>query len=137
MAIATASMSAATRSGYDAMRLELADWQRDLVEYRCGLSRAEVRRLGGGGPGWDCEDVKLFIGQISFEDVDPAMKARLDRVKTRLRLPVADVDLVIEAAHQATRSNPELNGFLRSLDGGDLQSRIAETAPRRIAPKKN
>jgi predicted acylesterase/phospholipase RssA len=136
-AIARAAMSSATRSGYDAMRLELEAWQRDLVDYRCALSPGEVARLRGSSAGWDCEDVKLFIGQISFQDVDPAMKERLDKVKTRLRLPEDEVDLVLSAARQATRVNPELNGFLTSLDGGSVEERIATEAPRRITPRKN
>jgi NTE family protein len=119
------------------MRLELEDWQRDLVEYRCGLSPAEVRRQRGSLDGWDCQDVKLFIGQISFHDVDAPLQERLDRVKTRLRLTEDEVDLVLDAARQATRINPELNGFLTSLEGFDLRARIAAEAPRRITPRRN
>ena len=48
----------------------------------------------------------------------------LDAVPTRLKLPEAQVDIVIEAGRQATRATPEFNGFLASLTGNDVDSRI-------------
>jgi NTE family protein len=99
------------------MRLTLDDWVADLIEYRCGLSMAEVRALRGSTTGWDCQDVKLFVGQISFEGVDPAERDALNAIPTRLRLKTEEVDAVIAAGREATRTNPELNGFLRSIDG--------------------
>lgn len=137
MSIATASMGAATRSGYDAMKGELRNWQDELIEWRCALPIAEVRRLRGSTDGWDCADVKLFVGQASFEGVPDAMRARLNKVPTRLRLKVDEVDLVIEAGRLATRATPEFNGFLASLDGNSVESRIASgiaAGGRRIAP---
>lgn len=112
--IARAAMASAMRSGYDAMRLELADWQRDLIDWRCGLTLAEVQALRGSVTGWACRDLKLFVGEITFDDLDPALKAQLDAVPTRLRLSEAELDLVLDAARSATRLNPALNGFLRS-----------------------
>jgi predicted acylesterase/phospholipase RssA len=117
MSIAKSSMGSATRVGYDVMRLTLDDWVADLIEYRCGLSMAEVRALRGSTTGWDCQDVKLFVGQISFEGVDPAERDALNAIPTRLRLKTEEVDAVIAAGREATRTNPELNGFLRSIDG--------------------
>jgi len=140
MSIATASMSAATRSGYDAMRGELKLWQEELVEWRCTLPMAEVRRLRGSLEGWDCTDVKLFVGQASFEGVPAAMRKALNKVPTRLRLATDQVDLVIEAGRLATRATPEFNGFLASLEGNDVESRIAkgiQGGGRRIVPVGN
>ncbi|QIE44303.1 hypothetical protein G5B38_01440 [Pseudohalocynthiibacter aestuariivivens] len=134
MSIANSSMSSATRVGYDLMRLSLDDWVKDLTEFRCGLSRAEVRRLRGSLDGWDCSDVKLFVGQISFHDVADDEREKLNAIPTRLRLKSEEVDLVISAAREATRSNPELNGFLRSIDGYSARS-IAATGARRITPQ--
>ncbi|MGL6209959.1 MAG: patatin-like phospholipase family protein [Paracoccaceae bacterium] len=140
MSIATASMSAATRSGYDAMRGELRRWQEELVEWRCALGPAEVRRLRGSLEGWDCTDVKLFVGQASFEGLPAPMRAELNKVPTRLKLETAQVDLVIEAGRLATRGTPEFNGFLASLEGNDVDARIAagiKAGGRRIAPVEN
>lgn len=140
MSIATASMSAATRSGYDAMRGELRLWESELIEWRCALPASEVRRLRGTLDGWDCTDLKMFVGQASFEGVSPAMRAELNKVPTRLRLKTAEVDLVIEAGRLATQATPEFNGFLASLEGNDVDARIARgiaAGGRRIAPVGN
>jgi NTE family protein len=139
MSIATASMSAATRSGYDAMKGELRRWQEELVEWRCALPPARARALGAPA-GWDCADVKLFVGQASFEGVPAAMRKELNTVPTRLRLKPAQVDLVIEAGRIATRATPEFNGFLAALDGNAVEDRIAEgiaAGGRRVLPVGN
>lgn len=135
--IASASLSAATRSGYDAMRGEVRQWQADLIEWRCALPLSEVRRLRGSTAGWDCADVKLFVGQANFEGVEPAMRDRLNKIPTRLRLQTEEVDPAIEAGRLATRASPEFNGFLASLDGNSVQDRITAgiaKGGRRIAP---
>lgn len=140
MSIATASMSAATRSGYDAMRGELRQWETELVEWRCALPASEVKRLRASTAGWDCTDLKLFVGQASFEAVTPALRARLNKVPTRLKLKTDEVDLVIEAGRLATRATPEFNGFLASLDGNEIEARIRKgiaAGGRRIAPVGN
>jgi len=140
MSIATASMSAATRSGYDAMRGELKLWQQELVEWRCALPPPDVRKLRGSLDGWECADVKLFVGQASFEGLPPEMRTELNTVPTRLKLRTDQVDLVIEAGRLATRGAPEFNGFLASLEGNDVEGRIAEgirAGGRRIVPVGN
>ena len=137
MSIATASMSAATRSGYDAMKGEVRTWQEELIEWRCSLPMSEVRRLRGSMADWDCQDVKLFVGQASFEGLPKAMRDELNKVPTRLRIKPDQVDLVIEAGRLATRATPEFNGFLASLDGNTVEDRIAAgiaAGGRRITP---
>lgn len=135
--IAAASMAAASRSGYDSMRLELGEWQRDLVAYRCALPEPEVTRLRGTTEGWDCRDVKFFVGQISFDDLGPEGRARLDKVPTRLQLPRDAVDTVIAAGREATRNNPELNGFLRSIRGMQMPGigNDPDAGPQLITPR--
>jgi len=140
MAIAASAMASASRTGYDAMRLQLDKWQADLVEFRCGLSLAEVRQLRGSAEGWDCRDLKFFVGEVSFRGLPAAMKDQLDAIPTRLQLPAEQVDLAIEAGRLSTRQNPDLNGFLRSTDryGQELSADGAGVAgARRIAPIKN
>lgn len=141
MSIASSAMSAASRTGYDAMRLQLDKWQADLVEYRCSLSRGEVARLRGTAAGWDCKDLKFFVGLISFKDVPKGMKRKLDDIPTRLRLKTEEVDLAIEAGRIATRTNAEFNGFLVASDrGGDAPGeRVRRQIPagaRLIVPVK-
>lgn len=137
MSIATASMYAATRSGYDAMRGELRRWEGDLVEWRCSLGPAEVRKLRGSLDGWDCADIKVFVGQAGVENLPAPMQKQMNKVPTRLRLPTDQVDLAIEAGRLATRATPEFNGFLAALEGNDVDSRIQKgiaAGGRRITP---
>lgn len=139
LAIANASMGAATRVGYDVMRLTLDEYAADLIEWRCDLPAARVRALRGSTAGWDCADVKFFVGQVAFDVLDPDQRDKLNEVPTRLALPTDQVDLVIAAGEEATRRNPDLNGFLRAIDanpaaGGPAPRRIIPNNARRITP---
>ncbi len=134
LAIANSSMGSATRLGYDVLRLTLDQYAEDLIEWRCSLSPSAVRRLRGSLSGWDCSDVKLFVGQVNFELLDEDRQEELDTVPTRLRLETEQVDAVIEAGLDATRLNPDFNGFLRSIDVGPPLASPGGPAPRRILP---
>ncbi|WP_303470502.1 MULTISPECIES: patatin-like phospholipase family protein [unclassified Marinovum] len=137
MSIANASMGAASRTGYDAMRLQISDWERDLVSYRCSLGAAEVRRLRGSSKGWDCRDVKFFVGQVSFRGLPGEMRSELDEIPTRLRLKVDQVDKSIQAGRLSTRANAQVQGFLRAagyVETDPLLARGPGPGPRRIAP---
>jgi NTE family protein len=140
MSIATSAMSAASRSGYDSMRGELRFWEAELIDWRCNLPLAEVRRLRGSTAGWDCKDVKLFVGEASFASLPPALRDDLNKVPTRLKLQPGQVDMVIEAGRLATRMTPEFNGFLASLAGNDVEGRIEDgiaAGGRRVMPLGN
>lgn len=137
MSIATSAMAAASRSGYDSMRGELRLWETELIEWRCALPLSEVRKLRGTTAGWDCKDVKLFVGEASFASLPTDLRDQLDAVPTRLKLPEAQVDMVIAAGRQATRATPEFNGFLASLTGNDVDARIQDgiaAGGRRVTP---
>ncbi len=142
MAIAASAMASASRTGYDAMRLQLDNWQADLIAYRCSLSLTTVRRLRGTTRGWNCRDLKFFVGEVSFRGLPAPMKADLDAIPTRLRLPVEQVDLAIAAGKMATQQNPDFNGFLRATDRYGNDPRLAGASgalagARRITPIKN
>ncbi|MCP5036559.1 MAG: patatin-like phospholipase family protein [Rhodobacteraceae bacterium] len=137
MSIVGTSMGSATRTAYDTMRLTLDDWHKDVVEFRCSLSTAQVRRLRGTTSGWDCRDVKLFVGEVSFDGLGSDMRAQLNDIPTRLKLPVEQVDLAIQAGRLATRQNAEFNGFLRSVGITRPSAPAAgatQIAPTRITP---
>ena len=135
MSIVNSSISSATRTAYDAMLLTLDSWHKDVVEYRCGLSQAEVRRLRGSVAGWDCRDLKLFVSEVNFQGLDPEMVDQLNQIPTRLKLPTEQVDLAIEAGLKATRQDPEFNGFLHSIGiSGPAASAGSGPAPRLIRP---
>ena len=140
VSIAASAMAAASRSGYDSMRGEMRFWEAELIEWRCALPLAEVHRLRGSAAGWDCKDVKIFVGEASFADLPVEMRDEMNKVPTRLKLPVDEVDLSIEAGRLATRMTPEFNGFLASLGGNPVEARIEEgvaSGGRRVLPLGN
>lgn len=124
--IATSAMAAASRSGYDSMRGELRQWERELIDWRCALPLSEVRRLRGSTAGWNCRDVKLFVGEASFASLPGDLRDEMNAVPTRLKLTPDQVDKVIAAGRMATRATPEFNGFIASLAGSDVESRIRD-----------
>lgn len=140
MSIATSAMSAASRSGYDSMRGELRLWEMELIEWRCALPMSEVRRLRGTTAGWDCKDVKLFVGEASFASLPADLRDEMNQVPTRLRLPEAQVDKVIAAGRMAVRATPEFNGFVASLADNPVEARIEKgiaAGGRRVLPLGN
>ncbi len=140
ISIATSAMAAASRSGYDSMRGELRLWEAELIEWRCALPLSEVRRLRGSVAGWDCKDVKLFVGEASFANLPDEMRDELNAVPTRLKLATSEVDMVIAAGRIATRTTPEFNGFIASLTGNEVEGRIQEgiaAGGRRVTPVGN
>ena len=134
MSIVSSAMGSATRTAYDAMRLTLDDWQADVIDYRCSLPLSEVRRLRGTTSGWDCRDVKLFIGEVSFKALDQEMQDDLNAIPTRLKLKTEQVDLAIAAGRMATEMNPEFNGFKRA--SGLEAASVPGAGGRRIAPRR-
>ncbi len=114
-AITDTAIRSSTREGYEAFRLAVREWHKQLIDYRCSLSRKQVRKLLVNKGKWRCRDLKLFIGQINFDQAPKAMRSKLNAIPTRLRLPVAQVDLAIQAAQVALNQNPTFNAFLRSF----------------------
>ncbi|MEP2530331.1 patatin-like phospholipase family protein [Shimia sp.] len=137
MSIANSSMGAATRVGFDVLRLSLDQWHSDLVDWRCALPLPEVQKLRGSLEGWDCQDVKLFVGEVNFDPLPSDMRDKLYEVPTRLRLPEEQVDLVISAARQSTRQNAEFNGFLRSLKSAEPVEGARRITPKKTTPVQN
>lgn len=139
-AIVQSAMKSATRTAYDAMRLTLEDWHADVVDYRCSLPRQRVKQLRGSLQGWDCRDVKLFVGVAAFEDLSDEMQIELNTIPTRLRLKEDQVDMAIKAGRMATRLNPEFNGLIRAAGFAKLAGvagGAAPIAPTRISPVRN
>jgi predicted acylesterase/phospholipase RssA len=139
MAVTDTAIQNSVRDGYDAFRLTMDNWQRDLIDYRCSLKQSEVKRLRGSLDGWNCRDLKFFIGTVNFDDVDPSRRAALNKVATRLVLPKAQVDLTIAAGSEALQNEPTFIGALRSMgavvtSGKErmLPGSVAEPAPTRM-----
>jgi NTE family protein len=116
-----AASDTATESGavgtYSAFQETMFNWQENLMQWRCHLSEAE-RRNYGATPGWNCRDVKFFIGRIAFDQLGPERAAALNAVQTSLKLPEDQVDALISAGHDALLRNPTFRDFLGSLSPG-------------------
>lgn len=107
-ALSHTAITSSMRDGYDALRLAIKAWKNELVAYRCGLSRAQVRRIRGSASGWDCRDIDVTVEHLSFRDAELSSHDALNDVPTRLALDDEQVELVIEAGRQAVRSKPSI-----------------------------
>ena len=133
-AVTDTAIKNSVREGYDSFRFEMGRWQSDLVEFRCSLSRTEVRRLRGTLTDWNCRDVKFFVSRIGFDDVEPVLRSRLQLIETRLKLPVADVDDAIAGGRQALRNDPIFQGALKSMRGIDTDNKQRMTPSLETTP---
>lgn len=113
-AAADTAIDASVGAGYTAFERTMADWQSSLIRWRCGLSAADRARYGAPR-GWNCHDLKLFVGRLGFDQLDPARAAGLDAVPTRFHLPPQQVDEVIAAGRDALRASPVFRAFAGSM----------------------
>ncbi|RTL50298.1 MAG: patatin-like phospholipase family protein [Bradyrhizobiaceae bacterium] len=107
-------LGASVAGSFTAFNSTVNDWQAALVRWRCGLSSAE-RIKYGAGPGWNCRDIKFFVGRLGFDQLDPARSATLETVPTRFRLSPEQVDNVIEAGRDTLRNSTVFKSFAASL----------------------
>jgi len=128
----TATSDTATDSGaigsYSAFNGTMDDYLNDLIKWRCHLSEAERQRLGAP-PGWNCKDVKFFIGRISFDQLGPERAAALNAVVTRFRLPPDQVDMLIAAGRDALKTNKVFTDFLKSLPRAEPRRGVPVATP--------
>jgi NTE family protein len=113
-AAADTAIDASVGASFTAFDSTMGDWQSSLIKWRCGLSAADRTRFGAR-PGWNCHDLKFFIGRLGFDQLDPARATELEAIPTRFRLPPEQVDSVISAGRDALRANPTFRAFAGSL----------------------
>jgi predicted acylesterase/phospholipase RssA len=106
------SVNAPKRAATDAFGSVLADWQRDLIAWRCSLSLEEVRRLGAG-EGWDCKDVVFRMDVVSFADLTPDQYERLGAAATAVSLPKDLIDDLISGGRRAILTNEAVLALTR------------------------
>jgi NTE family protein len=109
-AVTDTAVNSAVRSGFDAFRLSLHDWEDSIRKWRCSLSAAEARRLGASGD-WRCSSFSFQIVQVGFDLFDAQRAAKLSSIPTRLKLPTDDVDLLIESGSEAVLNNSAFKGL--------------------------
>jgi NTE family protein len=116
MAASDTAVQASVRSSYTAFERIMADWQRQLVAWRCGLS-AEQRKRYGAPANWNCRDLKFYVNRVGFDQLGLERAKVLNAVDTRLKLPTDQVDTVIAAGRDALRANPVFRDFLKGVGG--------------------
>jgi NTE family protein len=114
------AIRATTTDGFDTLHAALVDWQHEIVAWRCSLDPETAARLRGGAlpDGWDCRDVALFAGLVSPAGLPADLRAAMNEVPTRLRLPVAEIDMVTAAGRIAARRTVALGDLVRQLEAG-------------------
>jgi len=106
-----AAVDSAARGAADALRRVLEQWHRSVVAFRCGLSPAEVRRLGGPEK-WECADVKVSFAYLSPDELPDALRDEIRAIPTRLTLTPEQIDATIRGARQGVRSLPQLRHYM-------------------------
>ncbi len=109
-AVTDTAVNSAVRSGFDAFRLSLHDWEESIRKWRCSLSGAEARRLGAPSD-WRCSSFSFQIVQVGFDLFDPERAAKLSSIPTRFKLPTDDVDLLIQSGSDAVLNHPTFKGL--------------------------
>ncbi|MGB5904085.1 MAG: patatin-like phospholipase family protein [Xanthobacteraceae bacterium] len=108
------SMAAGLDAVYTVFNRSMNDWRTSLVRWRCHLSAADRAKFGAG-PGWNCADVKFFVGRLGFDQFGPERADDLNKIPTRFQLPAAQVDNLIAAGQDALRGSATLQAFAKSL----------------------
>jgi NTE family protein len=109
-AVTDTAMFSAVRSGFDAFRLSIGDWQEAIRKWRCGLSGAEARRLGASND-WRCSAIKFEVIEVGFSQFDAQRAAKLSSIPTRFKLATEDVDLLIQSGTDAILNHPSFSGL--------------------------
>ena len=115
-AVSDTAVDANVRAAYDAFLSEMEKWRDRMIDYRCGLTPPEVAAIRGSTDGWDCRNLSLQVAKVSFEQMrEPSVRARLEKIPTRFKLPKDDVDLLISSAGSLLRQNPNYKEFLATF----------------------
>jgi NTE family protein len=113
-AAADTTIDSSVRSSFTAFERTMSEWRDKLVRWRCGLSAAERSKYGAPA-GWDCRDLKLFVGRVNFDQLGKQRALELSSIPTRFKLSREQIEKVIAAGREALRSNPTFQAFVASL----------------------
>ncbi len=83
-AVTDTAMNSAVRSGFDAFRLSIREWEAIIRKWRCSLPAAEARRLGASSD-WHCSNIRFEVTEVGFDQFDPQRSAKLSSIPTRLQ----------------------------------------------------
>jgi NTE family protein len=114
-ALTDTAIDSAVRSGFDAFRLSVKNWEAATRKWRCSLRQAEAKRLGAKGD-WRCSNISFEVAEIGFDQLDQASADELNRVPTSFKLPEDQVDLLIQAGTSALLAHPTVRAVLGKID---------------------
>jgi NTE family protein len=106
-------VDANSQASYAAFEGTMRSWREAMVSWRCGLKPDDVARLRTKAGPWNCRDLKIIVGRISFGQLDAERAKRLRAVPTSFSLPVESVDELARAGADALQASPTLKAFLR------------------------
>jgi NTE family protein len=104
-AVTDTAIGSAVRSGFDAFRLSIREWEAAVRRWRCALPGTEAQRLGAPAD-WRCSNISFEITELSFDRLPPELAAKLSKVQTRFKLPPDEVDLLIQAGQDEVLADP-------------------------------
>jgi NTE family protein len=107
-----AAVESAARYAADALGNMMQEWQDAVIAFRCSLSPAEVKRLGGP-PRWNCRDVKFSYATLSIDQMKSPLRERIGAIPTRLTLSPAQIDAAFEGGRSGLLALPELRLYLK------------------------
>ena len=122
LAATDSAIDSAARLGFDAFRHAMLEWERNVVEFRCGLTEAEVLQYRGAVAGWNCRDVSFHFGLVSFSSLGKQRAAKLGAIPTRLSLPPSEIDDAIQAGVDATMENLTLKSYIHATQRPGVSS---------------
>jgi NTE family protein len=114
-AVVDVLVDANSQASYGAFEATMRNWRDDIVRWRCGLKREEADRLRGKSGAWNCRDLKMTVGRISFGQLEPERAKRLNAVPTTFSLPADTVDELTRAGADALQASPAYRAYLGDL----------------------
>jgi NTE family protein len=112
LAATDSAVDAAARQAADTFGSMIQVWQDSVIAFRCGLTPAEVARLGGPAQ-WNCKDVKFSLAYLSVDELARPARERIEAIPTRLTLEAGQVDAAIEGARDGTLALRRLRTYLQ------------------------
>ena len=113
LASTDAAIEANMRLSYDSFLAQSERWRDDIVRWRCARPDDEQAHQRELRPDWACDDFRISVSRISFDDLGPERARRLHEISTSLTLAPSQVDAVIDAGRDAIAGNAVVQAFSR------------------------
>lgn len=110
------AITATTTGSFDTLHATLAEWRRQIIEWRCGLNLETLDSLYPDRPEkWDCGELIVVVGEVGLRQLPEPTRNTMNSIPTRLSLPAASIDIAIDAGATALERAPAWATFLQYL----------------------